>query len=96
MCSGTGDAVPVRLADERAGDQLDLGRPVRLDVLEHRRVVPVAALRREHVHLPRILASSTPAAAGGRLALVDEVAHEQAEVAVVLDLREVEVVRRAR
>ena len=44
-----------RLADERAVDQLHLGRPPRLDVLEHRREVRDAALRGEHVHLPRIV-----------------------------------------
>src|SRR5437667_520550 len=44
------DACLRRLANESAGDVLDLGRPVRLDVLEHRRIVAAAALGGQDVH----------------------------------------------
>src|SRR5215468_9689879 len=36
---GHGHVVSSRLADDRARDQLDLGLPMRVDVLEHRGVV---------------------------------------------------------
>src|SRR5262245_50394594 len=49
------DPVALRLADERAGDQVDLGRPVCFDVFEHRRIVRMAALGGVDVHLPRVL-----------------------------------------
>src|SRR5205823_14019096 len=39
------DAVPPRFPKQRPVDQLDLGRPPRLDVLQHRRVVPASAPR---------------------------------------------------
>ena len=80
MCSGTG--TPSRSASriERARDQLDLGRAARLDVLEHGRVVRAAPLRREHVHLPRVLVQLDPGGGGDRLALVDEGVDEMAEV----------------
>ena len=70
----------LRLADERAGDQLDLGRAVSRDVFEHRRAMCVPALRREHVHLPRILPELDAGRARRRLALVDERVHERAEL----------------
>ena len=38
-CATARDVASAGLTDERAGDELDLGRPVGLDVLEHRRVV---------------------------------------------------------
>ena len=95
MCSGTGTPTPLALADERAGDQVDLGRPVGLDVLEHRRVVARAALRRVDVHLPRILAELDPGRGGDRLALVHQVAHEVAEVGRLVELREARLVRQA-
>ena len=74
-------AVPLALADERAGDQVDLGRPVRLDVLEHRRVVA----RRRAASRGTFIShgSSSQLDPGGRrdrLALVHQVAHEVAEV----------------
>ena len=86
-------AQPLRLADERAGDQLDLGRASRLDVLEHRRIVGAAAPRREHVHLPRVLVQPHPGGGRDRLALVHERVHEMAEVAARLLGGEVRVVR---
>src|SRR2546430_6991851 len=63
-------ACPRRLADERAGDVLDLGRPVRLDVLEHRRVVAAAALGGEDIHLPPGLLQLHPRRRGDPLALL--------------------------
>ena len=91
-----GNVAPLGLADERARDELDLGLPVRVDVLEHRRVVRRAALRREHVHLPGVVVELD--ARGGRdgLPLVDEAVDEVAEVARLGLLREVEVVRETR
>src|SRR5580765_6443530 len=52
--------VPRRLPDDRAGDQLDLRRTMRRDVLEHRRVVRGSALRREDVHLPGVVMELDP------------------------------------
>src|SRR5947208_8783584 len=49
------DACLRRFANEGAGDVLDLGRPARLHVLEHRRVMAAAALGGKDVHLPRVL-----------------------------------------
>ena len=89
-----GYVTPLRLADERARDQLDLGLPVRVDVLEHRRVVRRAALRREDVHLPRVVVQLDSRGCSDGLALVDEAVHEVAEVARLRLLREVEVVRK--
>ena len=85
--------MPLRLADERAGDQVDLGRPVRFDVLEHGRVVRAAAPRREHVHLPRVVVELDAGRRRDRLALVDQVVDEVAEVGRALLGREVRVVR---
>src|SRR2546427_12703059 len=68
---GDGHAVLLRLADERAGDQVDLGRPLRLEILEHGRVMRAAALRREHVHLPGIVVELDACGSGDGLALVD-------------------------
>ena len=51
------------------------------------------ALRGEHVHLPRVLPQLDARGGGDGLALVDEVADEIAEVAELLDLGEVGVVR---
>ena len=51
---------------------------VRLDVLEHRRVVRAAALRREHVHLPRILAELDARSGRDGFALVHQVAERDA------------------
>src|SRR6476659_6950545 len=65
------DPVALCLADERAGDQVDLGRPVCFDVFEHRRIVRVASLRRVHVHLPRILIEFDARRRRDGLALVD-------------------------
>ena len=42
----------------------------------------VPALRREHVHLPRILPELDTRGARGRLALVDECMHEVSELAL--------------
>ena len=70
-----------RLADERAGDELDLGLTVRVDVLEHRRVVRRAPLRREHVHLPRVVVELDPGGGRDCLPLVDEPVDEVAELA---------------
>ena len=47
----------------------------------------MAALRREHVHLPRILVELDAGRRGDRLALVDERVHEVAEVARLVELR---------
>ena len=69
-------AEPVRLAHERAGDQVDLGRPVSLDVLEHGRECALPPLRGEDVHLPRILVQLDAGRRGDALALVDQVADE--------------------
>src|SRR3954453_15415709 len=49
------DPVTFRLAHERAGDQVDLRRPMCFDVFEHRRIVRRAALCGENVHLPRVV-----------------------------------------
>ena len=70
--------VLARLADERAVDQLDLGRTARLDVLEHRREVRAAAPGREHVHLPRIVVQLDARRTRNRLPLVDQRVHEAA------------------
>ena len=85
--SGTGTPMPPALADERARDQLDLGRAVRLDVLEHRGVVARAAPGRVDVHLPGILAELDARGGGNRLALVHQREHEVAEVARLVELR---------
>ena len=90
------DPVLLGLAHEGAVDQLDLGRPPRLDVLEHRGEVPVAAPGREHVHLPRVVVQLDTGRGGDRLALVDEIADEMAKVGEPLGLGEVEVVGEAR
>src|SRR5438067_6419628 len=87
---------PLGLTDEGAVDQLELGRPAGLDVLEHRREMPVAALRREDVHLPRVVVQLDARGCGYRLSLVDEVADEVAEVEELRRLGEVEVVRELR
>ena len=55
-----------------------------------------AALGREHVHLPRILAELHARRGGDRLAFVHQSAHEVAEVARPVDRGEVRVVRQAR
>src|SRR5205085_485138 len=73
----------------------DLGRPPRRDVLEHRRVVAAAALRCEDVHLPGVLMELDPGGRGDPLALLDQAVDEVAEVAGVLALGEVAVVRKA-
>ena len=82
-------AEPLGLPDERAGDVLDLGRAAGLDVLEHRRVVPAAALRGEDVHLPRVLVQLDAGRRGDLLALLDQAVDEVAEVARLLARREV-------
>ena len=87
------DVVPLGLADERAGDQLDLGLPLRIDVLEHRGVVRRPALRREHVHLPRVVVQLDPRGRCHRLALVHEAVHEVPEIARLRLGGEVRVVR---
>ena len=56
----------------------------------------MAALGREDVHLPRVVVQLDARRGGDRLALVDEVADETAEVGELLGLGEVEVVREAR
>ena len=89
-------AEPVGLAHERARDQVDLGRPVSLDVLEHGRVVRAPPLRGEHVHLPRVLVQLDAGRGGDPLALVDQVTDEVAEVFGALGRGEVRVVRQAR
>src|SRR5262245_21082303 len=91
-----GDAEPLRLPHKRAGDVLDLRRAVRLDVLEHRGVVATPALRREHVHFPRVLVQLHARGRRDRLSLLDEAEDEVAEVARPLARREVRVVRQAR
>jgi len=47
--------------------------------LEHRRRVPVPALRGQHVHLPRILVEHDTCRSGNGLALVHQGAHQVAE-----------------
>ena len=86
---------PLGLADERSRDELDLGLPVRVDVLEHRGIVRRAALRREDVHLPRLVVQLDSRGCGDGLALVDEPVHEVAEVARLRLLREVRIVTEA-
>src|SRR3954453_1459892 len=54
--------------------------------------MPVAALRRQNVHLPWILVEVDPERGGDLLALVDQPAHEIAEVAGVAERGEVRVV----
>ena len=74
-----------RLPDERAGDEVDLGRPAGADVLEHRGHVGVVALggerlapadRRRTFISHGSSWSSTPGGGGNRLALVHQVADE--------------------
>ena len=84
---GNRHAVTPRLAHERAVDRLELGRPARLDVLEHRREVPVATLGREDVHLPRVVVHLDAGRERDGAALVDEVADEVAEIGEPLGLR---------
>src|SRR4029078_2001609 len=84
--------VPLGFSYERPRDELDLGLPLRVDVLEHRRVVRRSPLRREHVHLPRIVMQLDPGCCRNRLALVDETVDEVTEVICLRLLREVEVV----
>src|SRR5687767_10585090 len=74
------DAMSLRLADERAGDEVDLSRPVCFDVLQHRRIVSRPATGRQHVHLPRVLVELDPGSRRDRLPLVDEIVDEVAEV----------------
>src|SRR5205823_11846991 len=89
-----GHTEPLGFAYEGAVDQLELGRPARFDVLEHRREVPVPALGREYVHLPRVVVQLDACGVRDRLPLVDEVANEVAEVRQRLGLGEVEVMRK--
>ena len=89
---GNGHAVLLRLADERAGDQVDLGRSVGFEVLEHGRVVGAAAPRREHVHLPRVVVQLDAGCGGDGLPFVDQVVDEMTEVGRALLGREVRVV----
>ena len=77
---GSVDAVALRLAHERAGDQIDLGAPACFDVLQHRWIVRAAPPRGEHVHLPRVVVQLDPGRRGDRLALVDQVVDEMAEI----------------
>ena len=93
MCSGTG--TPCRSASrtsEPVMSSISVGL-LCFDVLEHRRIVRRPAPRREHVHLPRILVELDPGRRRDRLALVDELVDEVAEVAGLLLRREVRVVR---
>src|ERR1043165_1944815 len=87
-----GDVPRLGLTYERARDQLDLRLPARVDVLEHRRVVRIAALRREDVHLPRIVVQLDSRCGGDGLALVDEPVDEMPELTRRALLRAVEVV----
>src|SRR4026209_89910 len=91
-----GHVVPFRLPDERAGDQLDLGLAVRVDVLEHLRVVRRASFRREDVHLPRVVVELDARGRRHGLPLFDETMHEVTELARPRLLREVQVVRESR
>ena len=61
------DVVLLRLAHQRAGDELDLRRPVRVDVLQHRRVVRRPTPGREDVHLPRVVVKLDAGGPGDRL-----------------------------
>ena len=91
--SGNVDAEPLSLPHERSGDLVDFRRAVRLDVLEHRRVVAAAATRREHVHLPRVLVELDSGRGCDLLALFHQLTDEVAEIFEALLLREVRVVR---
>src|SRR5213080_3972093 len=64
--SGFHEAVEGRL--ERHLDAV----PPRLDVFQHRRVVPASAPRREDVHLPRVLLQLDAGRGGDALALLDQ------------------------
>src|SRR5438445_5550234 len=77
---GDGHAVLLRLADERSRDQVDLGRSVVLEVLEHGRVVGTAAPGCEHVHLPWVVVQLDARRGRHGRALVDEVVDEVTEV----------------
>jgi len=90
---GHRNAEPICLADEGAADLVDLGRPPRLDVLEHRRVVTAAPLGRVDVHLPGILVQLDFGRRRDALALLDELVDEVTEVLLPLPGGEVRVVR---
>ena len=60
------------LSDQRAIDQLHLGRPPRFDVLEHRRIVRAPTFGRKYVHLPGVIMELDACRSGDTLALVDE------------------------
>ena len=89
-------AVSPRLPDERARDELDLGRTARADVLEHRGNVRISALGGcglaatdgVDVHLPGILVQLDTGCGGDPLSLLDEAADEVSEVARARELRE--------
>src|SRR5918996_1167360 len=91
-----GNAEPLGLADERARDQVDLGRAARLDVLEHRRIMGAATPGGEDVHLPGILVERDPRGFCDPLALLDELVDEVAEIGRKLPVGEVVVVRETR
>src|ERR671918_1611900 len=90
-----GNAELLRLADERARDQVDLRRAAGLDVLEHRRIVGAATPGGEDVHLPRILVERDSGGLRDPLALLDELVDEVAEIGRELPVGEVVVVRKA-
>src|SRR5215213_7996589 len=70
LVQGSLDSEAPRLANERAIDQLHLGRPPGSDVLQHRRVVRAATVRRQDVHLPRVVVKRDARRRGHRLPLV--------------------------
>src|SRR2546427_4095315 len=92
---GHRDADPRGFAHEGARDVLDLGRPPRLDVFQHRGIVAASAPRGEDVHLPGVLVQVDPGGPGDPLAFLDQLEDQAAEVAQVLSLGEVVVVRQS-
>src|SRR5689334_16372650 len=76
----SGHPMALRFPYECARDQVDLGAPASLDVLEHRWIVRAAPLGGEHVHLPRVVVQLDAGRVRDRLALLDQVEDEVAEV----------------
>src|SRR3954449_2465747 len=92
----SGHAVALGFPYERARDQVDLGAPASLDVLEHRWIVRAAAPGREDVHLPRVVVQLDARRQRDVLALLDQVEDELTEIGRCLARCEVPVVRQVR